>query len=79
MQLGNNLLTRDYSEVRIGEDVCGRICGVAKSRMWSRLAVGSNLINAHDTKEGMEYAGGIKNTNVAVAEIVPGTGMEIGR
>ena len=39
----------------------------------------NNLLNAHDIKEGMEHAGGIKNTRVAVAEIIPGAGKKIAR
>ncbi|CAF1130611.1 unnamed protein product [Rotaria magnacalcarata] len=42
--------------------------------MRSWIATGNNLLNAHDIKEGMEHAGGIKNTKVAVAEIIPGAG-----
>jgi len=45
--------------------------------MRSWIAAGNNLLNAYDIKEGMEYAGGIKNTKVAVAEITPGEGMPI--
>ena len=67
-------MTRDYSEIQKGKDICDRICGVAKNRMRSWIATGNNLLNAHDIKEGMEYAGGIKNTKIAVAEIIPGAG-----
>ncbi|CAF4327169.1 unnamed protein product, partial [Rotaria magnacalcarata] len=73
-RLGIDLLTRDYSKVQKGKDICDRICGVAKDRMRSWIATGNNLLNAHDIKEGMEHAGGIKNTKVAVAEIIPGAG-----
>ena len=69
------LLTRDYSEVQKGKDICDRICGVAKARMRSWLANGHDVANAIDIKEGMEYAGGIKNTQVAVAEISPAQGI----
>lgn len=68
------MLTRDYSEVQKGKDICDRVCGVGKARMRSWEATGNDLLNAIDIKEGMEYAGGIKNTKVAVAEIVPGQG-----
>ena len=37
-------------------------------RSWA--ATGNDLLNAIDVKERMEYAGGIKNTKVAVVEIV---------
>ena len=37
--------------------------------------MGNNLLNAHDVKEGMERAGGIKHTKVAVVEIIPGAGI----
>ena len=43
--------------------------------MRSWLASGHDVANAIDIKEGMEYAGGIKNTQVAVAEIIPGQGI----
>ena len=43
--------------------------------MRSWVATGNNLLNAHDIKEGMEHAGGIKNVKVAEAEIIPGAGM----
>lgn len=60
-----------------GKDICDRISGAAKDRMRSWIAIGNNLLNAHDIKEGMEYLGGVKNTKVAVAEIVPGAGIDI--
>lgn len=72
--MGIELLTRDYSEVQKGKDICDRVCGVAKARMRSWISTGNDLMNANDIKEGMEYAGGTKNTKVAVAEIVPGMG-----
>ncbi|CAF3371623.1 unnamed protein product [Rotaria sp. Silwood2] len=65
-RLGIKLLTRDYSEVQKGKDICDRICGVSKARMRSWEATGNDLLNAIDIKEGMEYAGGIKNTKIAV-------------
>ena len=65
-------MTRDYSEVQKGKDIRDRVCGVAKARMKSWAANGNDLLCANDIKEGMENAGGIKNTKVAVAEIVPG-------
>ena len=40
-------------------------------RTW--MATGNDLKNAIDIKEGMEYADGIKNTKVAVAETIPDT------
>ena len=60
-----------------GKDIWDRICGVAKSPMRSCLATGNNLLNAHEMKEGMEYAGGVKSTKVAVAEIIVGEGRQI--
>ena len=45
--------------------------------MRSWVATGNNLLNAHDIKEGMEHAGGIKNVKVAVAEIIPDAGMRL--
>ena len=45
--------------------------------MRSWLATGNNLLNGQDIKEGMEYAGGVKNTKVAVAEIISGEGRQI--
>lgn len=77
IQLGIDLLTRDYSEVQKGKDICDRVCGVAKGRMRSWIATGNDLLNAHDIKEGMEHAGGIKHTKIAVAEIIPGAGTYI--
>ena len=75
MQLGTDFLNRDYSEVQKGKDICDRICGVAKGCMRSWIVTDNNLLNAHDIKEGMEHASGIKNTKVDVAEIIPGAGM----
>ena len=72
--MGIQLLTRDYSEVQKGKDICDRVCGVAKARMRSWVSNGNDLLNANDIKEGMEYAGGVKNTKLAVAEIIPDTG-----
>ena len=73
----NYLLTLDYSEVQKGEDICDRVCGVAKARMRWWIAIGNDLLSAIDIKEGMEYAGDIKNTKVAVGEIVPGEGTHL--
>ena len=67
-------MTRDYSEVQKGKDIGDRICGVARARMRSWVAIGNDLLSVIDIKEGMEYAGGIKNTKVAVVELVPGEG-----
>ena len=72
--MGIQLLTRDYSEVQKGKDICDRVCGVAKARMRSWVSNGNDLLNANDIKEDMEYAGGVKNTKIAVAEIIPDTG-----
>ena len=44
-------------------------------RSWT--ANGNDLLCANDIKEGMKYAEGIKNTKVAVSEIVPGMGKYI--
>ena len=74
-QLGIELLTHDYSEVQKGKDICDRVCGMAKARMRTWMATGNDLKNAIDIKEGMEYAGGIKNTKVTMAEIIPDTGI----
>ena len=47
-----------------------------KSRMCTWMATGNDLKNAIDIEEGMEYADGIKNTKVAVAEIILDTGIQ---
>ncbi|CAF3392155.1 unnamed protein product [Rotaria sp. Silwood2] len=73
-KLGIKLITRDYSEVQKGKDICDRVCGVAKNRMRSWIAAGNDLLNVHDIKEGMEYAGAIKNLNIAVVEVISGAG-----
>ena len=70
-------MTLDYSEIQKGKDISDRVCGVAKARMRSWVVTGNDLLNAIDIKEGMEYAGDIKNTKVAVAEIVPDQGRYI--
>ena len=70
-------MTRDYSEVQKSKDICDRVCGVAKTRMRSWVANDNELLGTIDIKEGMEYAGGIKNTKVAVVEIVPGEGTHL--
>lgn len=44
--------------------------------MRSWIATGNDLLNAHDIKEGMEYAGGIKNLKIAAAEILLGAGRQ---
>ena len=69
------MITRDYSAVQKGKDICDRICGVAKNRTRPWINSGNDLCNAMDIKEGMEYAGGVKNTRVGVAEIIPNIGM----
>lgn len=55
--------------------MCDRICGVAKTRMRSWQHSGHDLCTGFDVKEGMEAYGGIKNLQIAVAEIVPDRGM----
>ena len=45
--------------------------------MCSWMATENNLLNAHDIKEGMEHAIGIKNVKVVVPEIIPGAGMRL--
>ena len=70
------LLTCDYGEVQKGNGMCDRLCGMGKARMRSWIAAGNGLTNAIDIQEGMEYAGGIKNTKVPVAEVIPGTGIQ---
>ena len=67
-------MTRDYSEVQKGKDICDGVCGVAKARMRSWAASGNDILNANDIKEGMEYAGGVKNTKIGVAEIMSRAG-----
>ena len=70
------LLTRDYGKVQKGKGICDRVCGMAKARMRSWIAAGNDLKSAIDIEEGMEYAGEIKNTKVAVAEAIPDTGIQ---
>ena len=50
--------------------------GWQRSRMRSWIAASNDLKNAIGIEEGMEYAGGIKNTKVAVAEIIPDTDIQ---
>ena len=69
------MTTRDYSEVQRGRDICDRICGIAESLTRSWINSGNDLCNATDTKEGMEYAGGVKNTRIGAAKTVPDIGM----
>ena len=69
------MITRDYSECQKGKDICDRICEIAKSRMRLWISSDNDLCNATDIKEGMEYAGGVKNTRIGVAEVVPDIGM----
>ena len=47
--------------------------GKSKARSW--MATSNDLKNAIDIKEDMEYPGGIKNTKVAVAEVISVTGI----
>ena len=70
------LLTRDYGEVQKGKGICDRVCGIAKARMHSWIAASNDLENAIDIKECMEYADGIKNTKVAVPEVIPDIGIQ---
>ena len=42
--------------------------------MRSWVARGNDILNANDIKEGMEYAGGVKNTKIGVAEIMSEAG-----
>ena len=72
--MGIQLLNRDYSELQKGKDICDRVCGVAEARMRSWVSKGNDLLNANDIKKDMEYAGGLKNTKIAVAEIIRDTG-----
>ena len=67
-------MTLDYSEVQKGKDICDRVCGVAKARMRSWTARGNDILNANDINKGTEYAGGVKNTKIGVAEIMSGDG-----
>ena len=60
LQLRIELLTRDYSEVQNGKDICDRVCDVVKARMRSWVATGNDLLNTIDIKERMEYVDGIK-------------------
>ena len=48
---------------------------MAKARMRTWMATGNDLKNAIDIKDDMEYTGEIKNTKVAVIEIIPDTGI----
>ena len=43
--------------------------------MRSWINSGNDMCNAMDIKEGMKYAGGVKNTRVGVAEIIPDAGI----
>ena len=70
------LLTRDYGEVQKAKGICDRVCGMGKARIRSWIAAGNDLKNAIDIEEGMEYADGTKNTKVAVAEVIPDTGIQ---
>ena len=45
--------------------------GMAKARMRSWMATDNDLKNAIDIKEGIKYSDRIKNSKVAVAEIIP--------
>ena len=47
-----------------------------RARMRSWIATGNDPNHAIDIKEGIEYAGGIRSTKLAVAEIIPDTGIQ---
>ena len=64
-------------EVQKGKDIWDRVCEVAKTRMRSWVAIGNDLLSAIDIKEGIEYAGDIKNTKVSAVEIVLGQGTHL--
>ncbi len=76
LQVGIDLLTHDYSEVQKGKDIGDRIYGLEEGRIRSWMATSNDLLNAFDINEGMEYADGVKNTKIAVAEIIPNTGVQ---
>ncbi|CAF1153070.1 unnamed protein product, partial [Didymodactylos carnosus] len=61
---------RTASEVLKGKDICDRIMDVSKSRLRAWESNGHDIQNAVDIKEGFEYADGIKDTKVAVAQII---------
>ena len=67
-------MTRDCSEVQKGKDICDSVCGVAEARMRSWASSRNDLLNVNDIKEGVEYAGGLKNTKIGVTEIMSGAG-----
>jgi hypothetical protein len=39
------------------------------------IPTGNNSLNAHDIKEGMDHAGRVNNTKVAVTEIISRAGI----
>ena len=49
---------------------------MAKARMRSWIATDNDLKNSINIQEGMEYPSEIKNTKVAVAEVIPGTSIQ---
>ena len=69
-------LTRDYGEVQNGKGICIRVCEMTKAPMRSWIAAGNNVKTAIGIEEGMEYSSGIKNTKVAVAEVISDTGIQ---
>lgn len=54
-RLGIQMLSRDYSEVQKGKDICDRMSGAAKMRMRAWINAGNDLLNADDIKQGMFY------------------------
>ncbi|CAF1042602.1 unnamed protein product, partial [Didymodactylos carnosus] len=71
---------KDYFGKRVqkGKDICDRIMGVSKSRLRAWESNGHDIQNAVDIKEGFEYAGGIKDAKVAVAQIIDDEGRVLG-
>ena len=69
-------LTRDYGEVQKWKGICDRVYGMAKAPMCSWIAASNDLKNAIGIEGDMEYASGIKNIKVAMAELIPDTGIQ---
>ncbi|CAF1458184.1 unnamed protein product [Adineta steineri] len=68
--LGIKLLIRDYSEVQSGKSVCDRMSGSGKVLSKGYNNSGNNILNAFDIKKAFEYAGGIQNLMIGVAEVL---------
>ena len=66
----------NYSEVQKVKNIYDRVRVVAKAQMRSWMVTGHNSLNVIDIKEGMKYTGGIRNTKVTVAEIIPDADMQ---